>query len=298
MRTDITALRVDLGAVRIVDGVDLTVPDRAFVGVLGPNGSGKTTLLRTIYRALRPTAGAVTVGGDDVWALSPRESALRTSVVLQDDMPEFQFTVRETVETARVPHRGRFQRAGAEDRDAVERALITTGVRHLAERPLGTLSGGERQRVFLARALAQQTPVMVLDEPTNHLDIAAQITLLELLRDLPLTVVAALHDLNLAAAYCDRLFLIKAGRVVASGTVDEVLRPAILRDVYGVAASCTVNPLTGRRAVHFGPPPGSFAPPPDLLPPPEPDAAQTGAIPTPAPNGPALPHSHHERPLP
>lgn len=253
MKVEFGGVRVDLAGVRIVDGVDLSVPAGAFVGVLGPNGSGKTTLLKTLYRAIRPSAGAVTVGGWDVWAGSARDSALRTSVVLQDDTPEFQFTVRETVETARVPHRGRFQRADPDDRAAVEQALTTAGVRPLANRLLGTLSGGERQRAFLARALAQRTPVMVLDEPTNHLDIAAQIELLELLRRLPLTVVAALHDLNLAAAYCDHLYLIRAGRVEVSGGVDDVLQPSVLGRVYGVAACCTTNPLTGRRAVHFGP---------------------------------------------
>ncbi|WP_395728436.1 ABC transporter ATP-binding protein [Nakamurella sp.] len=262
MKIEFNDVRVDLGSTRIVDGIDLTVPAGALVGVLGPNGSGKTTLLKTLYRAIRPVAGTVAVDEQDVWARSARDSARRTSVVLQDDNPEFAFTVRETVQTARVPHQGRWARTTAQDRDAVGDALRTAGVDHLADRLLGTLSGGERQRVYLARALAQQTPVMVLDEPTNHLDVRAQIELLELLRRLPLTVVAALHDLNLAAAYCDHLYLVKAGRVVASGPVARVVQPAVLMEVYGVASWCTTNPLTGRLAVHFGPARPEPDPPP------------------------------------
>ncbi len=255
MRVAVEGLRVDLAGRRILHDAALTADNGEFVGLVGPNGSGKTTLLRSVYRALRPASGAVAVGGDDVWQLPAREAARRTAAVLQDDVPDFEFCVREVVELGRVPHLGRLERLRDDDRRAVEEALSTAGVSHLAERGVGTLSGGERQRVFVARALAQATPVIVLDEPTNHLDIRAQVELLELLRSLPVTVLAALHDLNLAAAYCDRVLVLRAGRVEADGPTDEVLTPELIGSVYGVAVHRGVNPLTGRPALSYAPSP-------------------------------------------
>jgi iron complex transport system ATP-binding protein len=246
-------ITVEIDGIRIVEHATLVAPAGSMIGLIGPNGSGKTTLLKTLYRAVRPGMGTVRVGGDDLWELKTRESALRASVVLQDDSSEFAFTVRETVETGRVPHKRLFERGGDHDDQAVTHALETAGVLELADRLLGTLSGGERQRVFVARALAQNTPVMVLDEPTNHLDIAAQIELMELLSSLPLTVITALHDLNLAAAYCDELYVMEAGRVIAHGPTADVLTPATIGRVYGVAAHCDRNPLTGRTSITFGP---------------------------------------------
>ena len=253
MRVHADQISVEIDGARIVERASLTALSGSLVGIIGPNGSGKTSLLKTLYRAVLPTYGSVWMGDAELRELSARESALRASVVLQDDSSEFAFTVRETVETGRVPHKRLFERTGDSDRNAVEEALETAGVLALADRLLGTLSGGERQRVFIARALAQCTPVMILDEPTNHLDIAAQIDLMELLSSLPLTVITALHDLNLAAAYCDELYVMAAGRVIAHGPTHDVLTPTTIGEVYGVAAHCGRNPLTGRTAITFGP---------------------------------------------
>lgn len=253
MKVHADQVSVEIDGARIVESATLTASSGSLVGIIGPNGSGKTSLLKTLYRAVRPTSGSVWMGDADLWSLSARESALRASVVLQDDSSEFAFTVRETVETGRVPHKRLFERTGDSDNQAVEQALQTAGVLGLADRLLGTLSGGERQRVFIARALAQSAPVMILDEPTNHLDIAAQIDLMELLSSLPLTVITALHDLNLAAAYCDQLYVMAAGRVIAHGPTSDVLTAATIGQVYGVAAHCGINPLTGRAAITFGP---------------------------------------------
>jgi iron complex transport system ATP-binding protein len=252
VRLEVSGATIGLGGRHIVEYVDLVVEPGQFVGLLGPNGSGKTTLLRSVYRALRPISGSVQVAGDDVWALSARASALRTAAVLQDGGGDFEFSVRETVQLGRVPHHGLLDRLTAEDAHVVASALRTAGAEHLAERPVRSLSGGERQRVHVARALAQGAPVVVLDEPTNHLDISAQLELLDLLRGLPLTVLAALHDLNLAAAYCDRIYVLKAGRVVAAGPTAEVLTTELVEEVYGVAAHRSTNPLTGRPTLHFG----------------------------------------------
>ncbi|GAA3384073.1 ABC transporter ATP-binding protein [Cryptosporangium minutisporangium] len=253
MRVHADGVAVEIAGTTIVADAVLSAEPGTLVGLLGPNGSGKTTLLRTVYRALRPNAGSVHVGDDDVWHLNARDAARRTAVVVQDDPTDFEFTVREVVELGRVPHQGLLDRHTSVDDEIVDSALTTAGVVHFADRLVSTLSGGERQRVFVARALAQQTPVLVLDEPTNHLDIRAQIELLELLRGLGVTVVAALHDLNLAATYCDTLYVLKSGRVVASGPVADVLVPDLVRDVYGVSAVVLPNPITGRPTLGFGP---------------------------------------------
>lgn len=252
MSLDVNGITVRLGGQNVLTEVALSVPDGAMVGLLGPNGSGKSTLLRALWHALAPERGAVLVDGADVAALPTREVARRIGVLTQDDGTDARYTVRQVVETGRLPHR---RLLGADDTpgDPVGEALRRAGAVEFADRRIDTLSGGQRQRVLAARTLAQATPVVLLDEPTNHLDLAAQHDLLALFRRLRITVVAALHDLNLAATYCDELHLLDAGRLVASGTPDDVLTPERIGAVFGVAAAITTNPLTGTRAVHLGP---------------------------------------------
>ncbi|GKQ33993.1 ABC transporter ATP-binding protein [Streptomyces sp. A012304] len=242
MRVDIEGVTVEAAGARIVDDIRLTVPDGAFVGLVGPNGSGKSTLLRCAYRALRPDAGAIRLGGDDVHAMPPTATARALAALPQESAAEFDFTVAEVVAMGRLPHRDRTART---DHDICARAMDSTGVAHLADRGFLALSGGEKQRVLIARALAQQPRVLVLDEPTNHLDIAHQLEVLSLVRASGPTVLAALHDLNLAAAHCDLLYVIADGRIVASGTPHDVLRPALLAEVFGVRAHPVRHPVTG-----------------------------------------------------
>jgi iron complex transport system ATP-binding protein len=242
MRVDMEGVTVEAAGARIVDDIRLTVPDGAFVGLVGPNGSGKSTLLRCAYRALRPDAGAIRLGGDDVHTMPPTAAARVLAALPQESAAEFDFTVAEVVAMGRLPHRDRTART---DHDICARAMDSTGVAHLADRGFLALSGGEKQRVLIARALAQQPRVLVLDEPTNHLDIAHQLEVLSLVRAGGPTVLAALHDLNLAAAHCDLLYVIADGRIVASGTPEDVLRPALLAEVFGVRAHPVRHPATG-----------------------------------------------------
>ncbi|WP_405835767.1 ABC transporter ATP-binding protein [Streptomyces sp. NBC_01518] len=242
MRLDIEGLSVDAGAVRLVDDIRLTVDSGAFVGLVGPNGSGKSTLLRCVYRALRPAGGVVRLDGDDVHAMEPRAAARKLAALPQESSAEFDFTVAEVVAMGRLPHR---DRTAASDREICVEAMRRTSVTHLADRGFLALSGGEKQRVLIARALAQRPRVLVLDEPTNHLDIAHQLDVLSLVRGSGLTVLAALHDLNLAAAHCDLLYVIANGRIVASGPPHEVLQPALLAEVFGVRAHPVRHPETG-----------------------------------------------------
>ncbi|WP_309500543.1 ABC transporter ATP-binding protein [Streptomyces shenzhenensis] len=237
MKLTVDRLHITLDRTPILRDVSLRVRKGDIVGLVGPNGSGKSTLLRAVYRSLRPADGAVRVGEDDVWALSPRAAARRTAAVLQDAGGNTTgLTVTEIVALGRAPHHGLLGRDGAEDRRAVTDAVDRCGVRPFADRDYASLSGGERQRVLLARALAQNPRLLVLDELTNHLDIRARFELLDLIRATGITTLAVLHDLDLAARLCDRLVVLREGTVVAAGPVLEVLTPQILAGVFGVRA--------------------------------------------------------------
>ncbi|MEU9244148.1 ABC transporter ATP-binding protein [Streptomyces shenzhenensis] len=237
MKLTVDRLHITLDRTPILRDVSLRVRKGDIVGLVGPNGSGKSTLLRAVYRSLRPADGAVRVGEDDVWALSPRAAARRTAAVLQDAGGNTTgLTVTEIVALGRAPHHGLLGRDGAEDHRAVTDAVDRCGVRPFADRDYASLSGGERQRVLLARALAQNPRLLVLDELTNHLDIRARFELLDLVRATGITTLAVLHDLDLAARLCDRLVVLREGTVVAAGPVLEVLTPRILAAVFGVRA--------------------------------------------------------------
>ena len=225
-----------LGGSQILRGVDLRAERGELVGVIGPNGSGKSTLLKCIYRVLKPTGGAVWLDGRTLSDYSYKESARQVAVVAQHNYYNFDFSVRDVVMMGRSPHKRALERDNARDHQMVARALETVGMADFARRSFATLSGGEQQRVILARALAQDTPCLILDEPTNHLDIKYQLQLMDIVKGLDRTVIAAIHDLNIAAMYCDRLYAVKEGRVVASGRPEEVLTPALIRAVYEVEA--------------------------------------------------------------
>ncbi|MDG9690159.1 ABC transporter ATP-binding protein [Streptomyces sp. DH17] len=229
----------------LVRALSLEVADGQVVGLVGPNGSGKSTALRCVYRALRPTSGTVWLGEQDLTRLPLRHSARTVAAMTQDGGVDFDFTVEEVVALGRVPHLRGNQALSGRERELCERAMEQLDIGHLAQRGVLTLSGGERQRVLLARALVQEPKVLVLDEPTNHLDVRHQVDLLSLLRGSGLTVLVVLHDLNLAAAACDRLGVLSRGRLVASGAPAEVLTTELVGDVFGVRASVVPHPLTG-----------------------------------------------------
>ena len=245
----VDGVSVEIEGRRLVDQVLLDVAPGQFVGLVGPNGSGKSSLLRTIYRVLKPSAGRIVHLGDEVWKVSARQAARRMAVVAQERMGEFDFTVDEIVMMGRTPHKRLLDTDTAADHELVERCLGQVAMRHCAGRLFQSLSGGEKQRVLVARALAQQAEFLVLDEPTNHLDIRQQLELLELIGRLGTTTLAALHDLNLAARYCDRLAMLCEGRLVAAGTPAEVLTAERISAVYGVEA--TVGEANGLLRIDF-----------------------------------------------
>jgi iron complex transport system ATP-binding protein len=236
---------VDIGKRRIVTGIDITVGDGHFVGLLGPNGSGKSTILKAIYRVHRPCSGRVLLDGADLLALQPRDAARRVAVVAQESVSEFDFTVREIVMTGRTPHKQAFSRDTQADRAIAEGAMERTGCEHLAHRSFNTLSGGEKQLALIARALAQGADHLILDEPTNHLDIQHQVDIMELVAGLGVSVLAALHDLSLAALFCGTVHVLSAGKIVAGGPPKAVITPGTIREAYGADVLVIEHPDTG-----------------------------------------------------
>jgi iron complex transport system ATP-binding protein len=236
---------VDIAGRRIVTGIDITVGDGQFVGLLGPNGSGKSTILKAIYRARKASHGRVLLDGANLLSLRPRDAARRVAVVTQEFVSEFDFTVREMVMIGRTPHKQAFSRDTEEDRIAVEEAMERTGCGHLADRSFNTLSGGEKQLVLVARALAQGADHLVVDEPTSHLDIRHQVEILEIVAGLGVSVLAALHDLSLAALFCETVFLLGDGRIVAAGPPGAVITPGTIRAAYGADVLVIEHPDTG-----------------------------------------------------
>ncbi len=213
----------------LVRDLTLRVDSGRVVGLVGPNGSGKSTALRCVYRALRPSTGTVWVGEDDLSRLAMRRSAQTVAAMTQDGAVDLDFTVEELVALGRTPHLQGNQALGRRERELCERAMDRLDIRHLARRGVLTLSGGERQRVLLARALVQEPKILVLDEPTNHLDVRHQVELLSLLRGSGLTVLIVLHDLNLAAAACDRIGVLSDGRLVTAGSPAQCPHPGTRR---------------------------------------------------------------------
>jgi iron complex transport system ATP-binding protein len=245
-----------------VSGISLRVADGGFAGLLGPNGSGKSTILKAIYRVHRPVSGRILVNGSDLHQMRPRLAARRVAVVAQENLIDFGFTVREMVMVGRTPHKGPFDRDDGDDRAIVQDAMDRTGCADLAGRTFLSLSGGEKQRVLIARALAQGADHLILDEPTNHLDIRYQISVLELVAGLGVTVLAALHDLNLAALFCDTVHVLAEGSLIAAGTPADVITPENVRVAYGADVLIIDHPDTGtpqllpRRLADASPPGG------------------------------------------
>jgi iron complex transport system ATP-binding protein len=233
----------------VLKGVSLRVEEGEFVGIVGPNGSGKTTLLRALSGTLKPFKGSVLLDGRDIYKMSPKEIARRIGVVSQDSYFSFPFTAFEVVLMGRSPYLKRFEWEKERDKEMARKALALTDALHLASRRIDELSGGERQRVMIARAIAQETKVLLLDEPGSSLDINHQVELYELLLLLNeaegKTVVMISHDINMASRYCKRIIVMDEGRIRISGAPDEVIREEVLEEVYDVDLFVHQNPVTG-----------------------------------------------------
>lgn len=239
------------GNTLIVNGISLAVEKGKVLGLLGPNGSGKSSLLRLICRLRKVKSGVIRLGGDDIASISRGDIARRIALVEQQANTDMQVTVIDVVRLGRTPHRGPLSSWGARDDAAVLAALARVGMQDRAGQLWQTLSGGERQRVHIARALAQTPSELLLDEPTNHLDIQHQLEILGLISKLDVTSVVALHDLNLAAMFCDSLVVLQEGQVVAAGSPEEVLTQELIERVFGVRAHVQKSSVHGRCNIQY-----------------------------------------------
>ncbi|MDR2521595.1 MAG: ABC transporter ATP-binding protein, partial [Spirochaetaceae bacterium] len=238
---------------KTISDISLTVHKGEFVGLIGPNGSGKSTVLKTLYRALVPDEGTASFDGANLLTMKPREAARKIGVVGQENEVPFDFLVDEIVAMGRSPHKKLFDIDTKEDAAIVRHALEHMGMETMAKRNYRHLSGGEKQRVLIARVIAQEADFLVLDEPTNHLDISYQLQIFDFVKRLGVTVLSAIHDLNMAALYCDRVYVLKEGRIVLSGTPEEVFTPEHIYEIYGVRCETRVHQATGKVSITYIP---------------------------------------------
>ena len=216
---------------KILSQVSLSVSKNEFVGLIGPNGSGKSTILKNIYRQYSPSSGAVYLNGKDIYRMKSKEVAQQMAVVAQENQPDFDFSVREMVMMGRYSRKKMFEQDDERDLEITEKALSMVGMQGTEERSFLSLSGGEK----LAMAFAQESSLIILDEPTNHLDIGYQLYIMEIMRQFEdKTIFTSVHDMNLAARYCDRVILLQKGKIIANGTPEEVLTVERIRSVFHV----------------------------------------------------------------
>ena len=219
--------------------------------ILGPNGSGKSTFLKAVYRIQPISAGAVYLDGREIDKIPRRRMAQEVSVVSQFNQIQFEYSVYDVVLMGRTPHLGLMQRESPQDHRLAEEALRTVGMYEYKDQNFQTLSGGEKQRVILARALTQQPKLLILDEPTNHLDIRYQLEILSIIRNLGISVLTALHDLNLALQFCDYIYLVKDGEIYCHGEPSQVLTPDNIKQVYGIGCDIFPSPINGQRMIQY-----------------------------------------------
>ncbi len=248
-KVEIRSLGKDIQGRFVLKGIDLTVKPGEIIGVIGPNGSGKTTLLNLCSGVVRPSEGDVLIDGRPVGSFPRKELAQWMAVLQQEALPPIGFTVREVIEMGRYPFQNWLGEESEDQEEQITSILTELGLTKLAQRTLDRLSGGERQRVALGKVMAQQPNLLMLDEPTTYLDIGYQISLMDAVHQwrarTGLTVIAVLHDLNLAARYCDRLLLIHQGKQVGLGSPEELLQAERIEAVYGVRPHIVAHPVYG-----------------------------------------------------
>lgn len=244
-------ITIELAGKEIVKSVSLAAKKGDFIGILGPNGSGKSTLLKAIYRVLNYKQGEIRINNRNIKMISLKEVSKEMSVVGQFHSVPFEFTVLEMVLMGRTPHLKSFQRESKKDYNLSMQSLEQVGMAHRANDKFSNLSGGEKQRVVLARALTQAPNILILDEPTNHLDIKYQVQILSIVKKLNICTIAALHDLSLAAQFCNQIYVIKDGVVRAKGTPRDVITVDMIKNVYEIDSDICYNERTNTLMISY-----------------------------------------------
>ncbi|HEX5793238.1 MAG TPA: ABC transporter ATP-binding protein [Rheinheimera sp.] len=250
---NVSAVSLQLGDQAVLQDINFALHQGEFVGVIGPNGAGKSSLLRLLYRHYTPDSGSIMLRATPLQRYSAGALARTVAVVSQSPAPIFALSVQQVAIMGLLPHKSWFDRSSSEDQQVVSAALNKVGLLAKAEQLVDTLSGGELQRLYIARALVQQPALLLLDEPTNHLDVQYQHQVLQLVCSLNIPALACLHDLNLAALYCDKILLLSQGRQLAFGTPEQVLQSPLLQQVFGVACQVSRHPQLQKLQVTFIP---------------------------------------------
>jgi len=246
-------LNVFLGGKQILKDLDMYISNKEFVGIIGPNGCGKSTLLRTFYRILKPKGGTILIDNKNIHELPLKETAKDIAVVSQHNDHDFDFSVLDMVLIGRTPHKRFLEKDNLEDYEIALDCLRKVEMQDFIDRKYNSLSGGEKQRIILARALAQKTRCLILDEPTNHLDIKYQLQFMSIAKSLNITIISAIHDLNIAALYCDKIYAMKDGKVVNYGTPREVITEKLIKELYDVDSKVSIEQETNRINIMYKP---------------------------------------------
>ena len=241
MELSINNVSVEIDNHQILDDVSLHVNNLQTVGIVGPNGCGKSTLLKTVYKMIKPNKGEIFLDGIDIIAEKEKKVAQNIAVVSQFNELSFDFSIYDIVIMGRSPYKKMLENDNTNDHNLTVNALKKVGLYDIKDRSYLTLSGGEKQRAILARAMVQTPKMLLLDEPTNHLDIKYQLQLMRIVKSLNIEVIAAIHDLNIAAMYCDKIYVLKDGKIVQYGTPKEILTPQLIKNVYEVDAELIVD---------------------------------------------------------
>ncbi|XBG81493.1 ABC transporter ATP-binding protein [Enterococcus cecorum] len=251
MKLTIEHLNLSIKQRTLLEDISLKTKDSQFVGLIGANGSGKSTLLKTIYKTLKPDSGEIYLDELNILHSSEKKVAQNLSVVSQFNELSFDLTVKQMVMLGRTPHKRLLEQENKQDLQIVEHALKTTNLLDYQDRSFLSLSGGEKQRVILARAIAQDPQFMILDEPCNHLDIRYQLEIMEIVKNLDIGILVALHSLEDACRYCDELYVLKHGNIIAHGKPKEILTETLIEEVYGVKCKIYQNPITQQLGFYY-----------------------------------------------